>query len=479
MTLRDRVALLSSVALVAAALGVGAAGALESVHESWTAVYGPFAHGYVILALAVMLAWRIWQRDPPRYFAPWWPPLIVLGGAVAVLWVMEVLFLNSARQVLVPVMIWSALASVLGRHAGRVMFWPVAFLYFALPQWWIINAALQQLTAKVANVLVAVTGVPAYVEGNSFNLPAGVVEVANGCSGLNYLVVALALALFQGLSYLATWRLRWKLLCAAAAVGLLSNWLRVYLLILIGYATDMQHYLIRVDHLYFGWVLFLVCMWPVFVYAARLEHSQAQPAVEPSLLTGGTRAAVSQLSPVSVATAVLMLLAPVLVGRVAQGDTVGSPVVPVSWPAGSGGDALVAFHHDMVVASWVHEGEEVAFGRLLLPVQTRERHLSGDPTEVFAGPADGAGWRVAGRAGHYSELIGVVGGTELRARVGYTVAGSPIAGAGWRFRWAQLRGALEGRRNAAVWVVVSRCEPDCETAGHRLDGFLADRAGLL
>ncbi len=35
-----------------------------------------------------------------------------------------------------------------------------------------------------------------------------------------------------------------------------------------GYLTDMQHYLVRVDHYYFGWALFAVAM-AVFFLLAR------------------------------------------------------------------------------------------------------------------------------------------------------------------------------------------------------------------
>jgi exosortase len=478
--LRSGWALWLVVLLLAAATWFGAAGALASIHESWTSIYGPFAHGYVILGLALVLAWRLWRREPPRCFESWWPPLALLAAATAALWAMELMFLNSARQVLVPVIIWAAAATVLGKAAGRLLFWPLAFLYFALPQWWVINTPLQQLTAEVANALVWTTGVPAYVEGNSFHLPAGIVEVANGCSGLNYLVVALALALFQGLSYIRSWRLRWRLLAAAAVVALLSNWLRVYALIVIGYATDMQHYLIRVDHLYFGWVLFLVCMWPVFVYAARLEHSEAPPVVATPLLTGEPTGAQIALSPLAVLACALLITAPLLLldrlGR--DASLAGSALPPL--PAPNAVD-LVALAAPLERTAWQQEGVGVEFGRWQIPRQTRATHLSGDPIEVFMAQ-DASGWRIGGQAAseglEWTELSresvghGATAGGPLLARVGYRVAGVPLAGGGRRFKLALLSGGLRGRRDAEVWVLLTPCQPDCASGRRRLDAAM-------
>jgi exosortase len=477
--LRSQAALWLIVLLLAAATWFGVAGALASVHESWTSIYGPFAHGYVILGLALVLGWRLWHRDPPRRFETWWPPLVVLAAAAAALWAMELMFLNSARQVLVPVIFWAAVATVLGKAAGRLLFWPLAFLYFALPQWWIINTPLQQLTAEVANALVWVTGVPAYVDGNSFHLPAGIVEVANGCSGLNYLVVALALALFQGLSYIRSWRLRWRLLAAAAVVALLSNWLRVYVLILIGYATDMQHYLIRVDHLYFGWVLFLVCMWPVFVYAARLEHSEAPPVVATPLLTGETSGAQIALSPWAVLACAILITAPLLLDRLGRDESVAASVLPpLAEPDAA---ELVVLAAPLERTAWQQQGVGVEFGRWQIPRQTRAVRVSGDPLEVFTAQ-DASGWRIGGQAAAeglaWTELSretgshGSTAGGALLARVGYRAAGVPLAAGGRRFKLALLSGGLRGRRDAEAWVLLTPCQPDCASGRRRLDAAM-------
>src|SRR5690606_39451568 len=51
---------------------------------------------------------------------------------------------------------------------------------------------------------------------------------------------------------------RVMLLIAAGGISIVSNWIRVYSLILIGHYTRMQHYLIVEEHYYYGWAIFTV-----------------------------------------------------------------------------------------------------------------------------------------------------------------------------------------------------------------------------
>ena len=49
--------------------------------------------------------------------------------------------------------------------------------------------------AGAVRVLLRTVGIPAYFDGLQFQIPAGSFEIAGGCSGLHFLIVALAIAL--------------------------------------------------------------------------------------------------------------------------------------------------------------------------------------------------------------------------------------------------------------------------------------------
>jgi hypothetical protein len=45
----------------------------------------------------------------------------------------------------------------------------------------------------------------------------------------------------------------------------------VFLLVVIGYTTEMQHYFVRVDHYWFGWAIFAVAIAIYFAIARRVR----------------------------------------------------------------------------------------------------------------------------------------------------------------------------------------------------------------
>jgi len=281
----QRLPLLVGVALIIFAAALELQRPLTGLHDNWIAGYGHLAHGYLTLLMALWLAWNGWQSRPALLLKPWWPALAVLGVLLVMLAVSMVAAVETVVESLVPLIALAALAAGFGWQVARLLAWPILYVMFAVPIWWVLNAPLQWLTVMVVNHLVAWTGVPAYVEGNFFHLPAGTMEIAALCSGLNYFMVALSLAAFQGLLYLRGWGNRFKLLAMAAILAVLCNWVRIYSLLLVGYFSEMRNYLIRVEHIYFGWILFLLFIWPVFFYGRRLEtgeHRQGVQAMSPA-----------------------------------------------------------------------------------------------------------------------------------------------------------------------------------------------------
>jgi len=247
---------------------------LMEIHANWTTWYGHFAHGYLVLAVSLWLGFRAWRRRPLLVLRPSWPAFPVLIALMGVLLLSMRMQITTVNQSMVPMIIMAALAASFGLQLARLLFWPLAYLYFALPLWWVLNTPLQELTIKVAMLAVNVLRIPAHVQGSTFELPAGILTIASGCSGLNYLVTGLAIAFLQGLLYLATWPARIKLMAFTAALMLVMNWIRVITLIAVGYYTEMQHYLIRVDHLTFGWILFLLVLWPIYWFGFRLARME-------------------------------------------------------------------------------------------------------------------------------------------------------------------------------------------------------------
>ncbi|MEO6081340.1 MAG: exosortase [Steroidobacteraceae bacterium] len=460
---------------------------LHSVHRSWTGVYGHFAHGYLVLGMAAWLGLHYWRRSIGGPPTPGWLALPVLAGLIIALCLAIALAIDTAIQSLLPLILLAVIIAAFGWQTGRRLFWPVAFLYTAMPLWWLLNPLLQRLSALVANLLVGLTGVPAFVEGNRFHLPVGTMEVAAGCSGLSFFMSALALALFQSLMYLGSWKDRLKLLGVAGAMGLVSNWLRIYSLIVVAYATDMRHYLIQVDHLTYGWVLFLVCMWPVFWYGARLEK---RGMALPKPVAVGVQG--SEFRPWPVMAAGVLVAGLLLVPSIAQLQlqTWASRLPPAAELVTAGAETRNA---------WVYGDETIVPGAA---EQRASFFLAGEPIWLYRAAAGGnsspAKWplngpealehrwqphpedeRKVGAAGGvlYEQHRGALGRTEVLMRSGSLVAGHPV-NSRLAVKLATLRGLMQRRQDAVLWIVATPCNDDCRAAAERLDMWMGEHSGL-
>src|SRR5690606_33862058 len=124
---------------------------------------------------------------------------------------------------------------------------------------------------------------------------------------------------------------RLKVIALADALALLSNWVRVYLIILAGYLTQMQHYLVSVDHYRFGWAVVAVVMVLFFVLARRF------PVVESCAATSPQRAAESAaLRPSAVALAFAALAVGPVWNSLAAATPAKLPAQDELLPAGAG-----------------------------------------------------------------------------------------------------------------------------------------------
>jgi len=153
---------------------------------------------------------------------------------------------------------------------------------FAIPLWDQLNDLLLSLSSLVVGEMVRMIEMPALIQGNSIFIPYGHILIADGCSGLRYFVIALAMGyIIAYFNHYGERRLAITLIIAAL-IGLVANWIRIFILILVGYQTQMQSGLMK-DHEYFGWILFALLCIPA-IYFAPVVHKQRVQELRPEEL---------------------------------------------------------------------------------------------------------------------------------------------------------------------------------------------------
>ena len=147
----------------------------------------------------------------------------------------------------------------------------LGLLFFTIPIWSELTGVLVELSTLVVGKMVKLSNLTVLIDGSSLFIPSGTIHIADGCSGIRYLIISLLMGYI--LILINQYQLRTAIitLVAAAALGLFANWLRIYLLVLIGYNTDMQSSLMH-DHEPFGWILFACLLVPAIYFAPINRH---------------------------------------------------------------------------------------------------------------------------------------------------------------------------------------------------------------
>lgn len=256
-----------------------------------------FAHGMVVYPICVWLIWRDRRDLTALPCGPSWLAMGLLAVAGFGWLLGELADVEAARHLGLAMMIAASVWAVLGTRLARAIAFPLAFSLLAVPIGEFLLPVLMQHTADFTVGALRITGIPVYREGNNFVLPTGSWSVVEACSGLRYLIASVTLGLLYAyLSYTSLLR-RLLFIAASIAVPIVANWVRAYLIVMIGHVSRME-YAVGVDHLIYGWLFFGVVMlllfwigsfWredPVVDKQPPIEEGTSAAILTPALVTG-------------------------------------------------------------------------------------------------------------------------------------------------------------------------------------------------
>ncbi len=465
-----------------------------SLGSLWADTAGTtYVHGSLLLAVSL---WLVWRNGINR-------PVLVLDlqpAAAVLLFISGVAWAWSVQAgigilAMLLLLLTAALAALtfFGQEGYRRSAFPVLLLLFATPLWGSFNGLLQWATVYAVQFSLLIAGIPVAFEANRVDLAAGSFEIAGGCSGLHFMISALAIAALLGELNQDTLRRRCKLLVLAAGMALVMNWLRVFAIILIGQLTQMQHYIVAKSHYEFGWMLFAV-MVVLFLFIERRipwqvantlgaggPPTSTHPMFPPQAAAGGARTG-------ALVAAFLALLLPglmrVLAARPVEASTA-VPRAPAGWemtevpqkngwhPRYDGVDQFQLARYERPTLPFV-EAYAGAWGYM-----SPERKFGG----YFNSPLPGAvlldadavtlnGWHA------HRMRMRDTSGNEWVILVGYDVAGRPFDSALQAQLWYGISSL--GHQHSLlsrVFVLRSPCKPHCGRAENALSQFHAATGG--
>lgn len=222
-----------------------------------------FAHGYVILPISLWLIWRRRATLAGMSPVPCWPAMLLLVGCGFGWLLADLADVQVVRQYTFVAMLPLVVLALLGWRFALLLCFPLLFLLLAVPFGEVFTDTLIDHTADFTVMALQATGIPVLREGSNFSLPTGNWSVVEACSGLRYLIASITLGLLYAyLTYRSNLR-RTAFVIMAIIVPIVANWLRAYMIVMIGHLSGME-LATGVDHIIYGWLFFGVVMFLMF-----------------------------------------------------------------------------------------------------------------------------------------------------------------------------------------------------------------------
>ncbi|MBL8315629.1 MAG: exosortase A [Rubrivivax sp.] len=464
-----------------------------------------FAHAFLVAPISAWLVWRL--RSQLARLHPGPQPWLLLGLVIAAaVWLLaDLVKVNSASQLAWMAMLVISVPAVLGTAVASAILFPLLFLFFAVPVGEFMLPYMMEWTADFTVAALRLTGIPVYREGLQFVIPSGNWSVVEACSGVRYLIASFMVgSLFAYLNYRSTKR-RVIFMLASLLIPILANWLRAYMIVMLGHLSG-NTIAVGVDHLLYGWVFFGVVVMLMFYVGGRWS--------EPDDLGAGSAAADGPESAVARATgsrallltgllAIGILVAPHLIQRyvnapqpVARDMSLNLPAqLSTGWQktAANGWDFRPTFINPSTEIAQNYAGAQGEVGVYIAYYrgQSLQRKLVSSVNVLV--PSSDRQWNqlAAGSRG----LLGVGGLSSVRTAtiLGKQGGTTPVHLVAWRVYWvdgqwiasdsrAQVVGALGrllGRGDDGAALVIHTSSETPEQGHQRLETFLKANLGAI
>jgi exosortase A len=298
-----------------------------------------FTHGYLIVPITLLLVWM--KRREVAALAPR-PDLLgfaLLAGAGLTWLAAEAAQVQVLAQYALVAMVPGTVLALAGRRVAWTLAFPLAFLLLAVPFGEAFLPRLMEWTADFTVGALRASGIPVFREGNFFAIPSGHWSVVEACSGLRYLIASVTVgAVYAYLTY-RTWWKRALFLALSIAVPIVANFLRAYMIVMIGHLSSMK-LAVGVDHLIYGWLFFGIVIGLLF-WLGSFWREPAAASPQTGALLEATPASPALMVGAAIGTAALAAAWPLYLPYL---DPVDDTLIRLAAPAGASGWTLEPQH---------------------------------------------------------------------------------------------------------------------------------------
>jgi exosortase len=253
---------------------------------------GNYSHGWLVPLVSLWLVWhrRRDLRAMPR--ASHGAGLAVIAAALALHWVGARGELPQLSVVAFIGLLWGVPFYLFGRPTARILFFPCAYLLFAVPVGFLDNLTfpLRMLATVISGGLLNGFGIPVVRIGTALHSTLGhgfSLDVADPCSGIRSLAAMMAVTAAYAYVTQPTLGRKWVLFLSAIPLAVIGNIGRILAIGIVAALFGMEAAM-GLYHDYSGYVLYAFAIGSMLLVdhllnrraPARPAPSQAEPRPE-------------------------------------------------------------------------------------------------------------------------------------------------------------------------------------------------------
>lgn len=242
-----------------------------------------YTHGFLVPLFSGFLVWRERARLTAVVPRGSLPGLAVLIGGLGILILGNVGAENFLMRASLIVVLSGLVLFHLGTGVLRILFFPLAFLFFMVPLpaviFYAVTFPLQRLAAENAAWTLDLLGVPVMLDGNIIHLSQITLGVTEACSGIRSLISLLAGAAAWAYLTLPLGLIAGAFVLSAIPITIFANAARVVATGLIGQWLGVE-YASGFFHEFAGLAVYtfaLACLAGAYTLARALGRPAGEP----------------------------------------------------------------------------------------------------------------------------------------------------------------------------------------------------------
>ncbi len=265
LSIKDNLGLYVSLCLVALLSGLMFHDALTSMMNAWESE--EYSHGYLI---PVISFWFVWSnRNTIGQMigqGSWFGLFIVLIGLLFG-FMGELASLYIVTQYAFLLVLYGLCLSLVGWKGMRIMWFPLAYLFFMIPLpnfiYNNLSSQLQLISSQLGVAVIRLMDISVFLQGNVIDLGVYKLQVVEACSGLRYLFPLTSFGFLCAYFFRAKLWMRAVVFLTTLPITVVMNSFRIGVIgILVEYwgIEQAEGFL----HDFEGWIIFIGCLAVLF-----------------------------------------------------------------------------------------------------------------------------------------------------------------------------------------------------------------------